>query len=501
MEAIKVVPAAVSQVQVHVDPEQIERWVEQSRSPTGFRDAELQIAAVCRAEADRITEQVLRRVASAPDFQAEATLATRQNLRGSRAKSGGPRTVEVMLLGGSRIRLRTPYYKPSQAKLSPRQQSRKKPHRGEGGAGLYPVLTALGIAFGVTPAVAGEVVRQITDSDSIDAGRTALARWGLNLTHPRARALVNHFSHRSLEQRSAALEAARQQPRQAGPLKGKRVVIATDGGRLRLRKTKPGRRRQSGHHGYDAPWVEPKLLVIYVVNAEGQREATFTPVLDGTLGDADALASMALGYLKALGAQEAAQLIVLGDGAEWIWNRAREWVAALGLAPERVREIVDWGHAAKMLYTIADEQPEWKDLTRGQWVKKAKALLHAGRIEALVEWIERLAVGRDAEALPKHVAYFQHNAHRLQYAAARRDKVPIGSGAVESAVRRVVNLRLKSNGIFWHELNAEGLLMLRAYLKAGRFEELIRNTLRLASPLHSEKCSPTAGLASLRPAA
>lgn len=47
-----------------------------------------------------------------------------------------------------------------------------------------------------------------------------------------------------------------------------------------------------------------------------------------------------------------------------------------------------------------------------------------------------------------------------------------GSGAVESAVRRIVHLRFKSNATYWLEPNAEAVLHLRAVLKAGRWDEL-----------------------------
>lgn len=51
-------------------------------------------------------------------------------------------------------------------------------------------------------------------------------------------------------------------------------------------------------------------------------------------------------------------------------------------------------------------------------------------------------------------------------------KVPIGSGAVESAVRRIVNMRMKGNARFWLEENGEGMLLMRSYLKAGRIDDL-----------------------------
>ncbi len=55
---------------------------------------------------------------------------------------------------------------------------------------------------------------------------------------------------------------------------------------------------------------------------------------------------------------------------------------------------------------------------------------------------------------------------------------PLGSGAVESCVRRVVNLRLKGNGIFWCPESAEGVLHLRAQLLCGRWNQFVKTVLR-----------------------
>ena len=52
-------------------------------------------------------------------------------------------------------------------------------------------------------------------------------------------------------------------------------------------------------------------------------------------------------------------------------------------------------------------------------------------------------------------------------------KLPIGSGQVESAVRRVINLRFKAPGSFWTETTVSGLMHLRAAFKAGRWDEMM----------------------------
>ena len=74
--------------------------------------------------------------------------------------------------------------------------------------------------------------------------------------------------------------------------------------------------------------------------------------------------------------------------------------------------------------------------------------------------------------------YFVKNEARMRYDRFKRAGIPIGSGAVESGIRRVVNQRLKGNGTYWLEDHAEAVLHLRAQLKAGRWDDLVRATLR-----------------------
>ena len=69
----------------------------------------------------------------------------------------------------------------------------------------------------------------------------------------------------------------------------------------------------------------------------------------------------------------------------------------------------------------------------------------------------------------------------MRYRSIARKHLPIGSGAIESAIRRVVNLRLKGAGIFWYEESANAMLILRAYYKAGRTRQLA--TMALNTPL------------------
>ena len=85
----------------------------------------------------------------------------------------------------------------------------------------------------------------------------------------------------------------------------------------------------------------------------------------------------------------------------------------------------------------------------------------------------------------------------MRYPVFKEQGLPLGSGAIESAVRRVVNLRLKGNARYWLEENAEHMLLLRSYLKAGRFDDLFNWSLSESvrwwtqqhpSPLGNSEC-------------
>ena len=83
------------------------------------------------------------------------------------------------------------------------------------------------------------------------------------------------------------------------------------------------------------------------------------------------------------------------------------------------------------------------------------------------------------EALNKFNNYFVKNIRRMQYATFRMFNLPTGSGCVESAIRRVINLRLKSPGIFWKRETAEVMLFLRSTLLCGRWQNMLGHLLQL----------------------
>ena len=352
--------------------------------------------------------------------------------------------------------------------------------RGKGGSGVYPVLAELGITGLATPALMAEVAREVAEANSVDVARASLRERGLDIQHKTALRLTYRFAERALGYRQQAMAAvARDASAAKEELAGRHVVIGTDGGRLRVRQNpKAGRRNaKTRHRKYKAPWKEPKIVSIYTVGEDGRRDRAFRVVLDGTMGDADEAFALLIGHLRLRGAHLAARVTLVSDGAEWIWARAPLLAAAVGIPPERFTEIVDYYHATEHLHEVAAIPKNWQEGEKAKWLKRVERHLHAGRIEDVIAAIESLRVGRRGKEIGKCIRYFDVNRERMRYADFRTRGCPTGSGAVESGVRRVVNLRMKGNSIFWLTEHAEAMLHLRAHLKAGRWDDLVSATI------------------------
>jgi len=91
----------------------------------------------------------------------------------------------------------------------------------------------------------------------------------------------------------------------------------------------------------------------------------------------------------------------------------------------------------------------------------------------VLEELQALAMTRRSKAITRALVSLEPHAHRMRDVTLRVCKLPIGSGQVESAVRRGGNLRFKAPGAFWREPTVSGLMHLRAAFKAGRGDEIM----------------------------
>jgi hypothetical protein len=280
------------------------------------------------------------------------------------------------------------------------------------------------------------------------------------------RTITYHFANKAREAQKSDLVLTSQN------VAGKRCAVSLDGGRIRVRKAKKGKKTTKNRRRFKADWREPKLLHIWLLDDDGTICNSFAPWIDGTMKGPDAVFMLLAYYLTALGISMAKQVLFIADGAPWIWNRIPELIIRVGLDPSKVRQIVDFYHAVEHLNVVASLRKGWNQKRRRQWVSRQTRYLWTGINEEVVKAVREITRGRNSKLINRERSYFENNLHRMQYARARNCKLPIGSGPMESAIRRVINLRMKGNGIFWLEDNAEAMIMLRSFYKAGRWNDL-----------------------------
>lgn len=159
--------------------------------------------------------------------------------------------------------------------------------------------------------------------------------------------------------------------------------------------------------------------------------------------------------------------VVIGDGAEWIWNLATEHFSD-------ATQIVDLYHARQHLWEVARGLFPNQTIAQKAWMKvHQKRLLDKGKIEKLVDALRstRCRNPEVAEKLRVEADYFARNAERMRYPKFRRQHLFVGSGIIEAGCKTVIASRLKRSGMFWTLRAANAILALRCCLRNGRFED------------------------------
>lgn len=163
-------------------------------------------------------------------------------------------------------------------------------------------------------------------------------------------------------------------------------------------------------------------------------------------------------------AQLARELVILGDGAEWIWN----------LVDDHFRnavQILDWFHACEHLMPVA-QAAFTTEAAQTDWVTKMKHLMWTGRIEELIAACDALRATCTDDVIRTTANYFETHKARMRYAHFRKQGYQIGSGTIESAAKQIGMMRMKVPGAIWQEDNARKVAKARAAYLSDQWRSL-----------------------------
>lgn len=166
------------------------------------------------------------------------------------------------------------------------------------------------------------------------------------------------------------------------------------------------------------------------------------------------------------GWSRARKKVVLGDGAEWIWNLA-------DLHFPGAIQIVDLFHARQHLWDLARLLYPGEDAHQRQWILRHQPKLDDGKIEKLVGYLCSLETSSPelTATIRQAAAYFQRNTERMRYPEFRRQHLFVGSGVIEAGCKSVIGSRLKQSGMFWTVRGANAIIALRCCRLSARFED------------------------------
>ena len=166
------------------------------------------------------------------------------------------------------------------------------------------------------------------------------------------------------------------------------------------------------------------------------------------------------------GWSRAVKKVVMGDGAEWIWNIANQHF------PGAI-QIVDLYHARQHLWDLARKLYPNQEVEQRRWMMIHQNMLDGGKIEDLVIALHSLdsASPELAEKIRTEAGYFENNVERMRYPEFRRQHLFVGSGVIEAGCKTVIGSRCKQSGMFWTVRGANAILALRCRHFNGRFED------------------------------
>ena len=161
----------------------------------------------------------------------------------------------------------------------------------------------------------------------------------------------------------------------------------------------------------------------------------------------------------------AGKQVVLGDGAEWIWNQA-------DLHFPGAIQIVDLYHARQHLWNLSAKLYPNDSPAQRRWVMVRKDQLDEGKIEALVRSLRSGAASHAelVEEIRTEANYFESNKERMRYPEFRKQGLFVGSGVIEAGCKTVLG-RLKLSGMFWTVRGANAIIALRCCQLSGGFED------------------------------
>jgi len=217
-------------------------------------------------------------------------------------------------------------------------------------------------------------------------------------------------------------------------------------------------------------WAEVKTLVLGVIDKPAwekgewvvhSRELSYF----SRLMEAEQFARAALVETHRRGLENAAQVVAVTDGADWEQG-------FIDYHREDAVRVLDFPHAAEHVAAVGTTVWGSETAANKEWLgQQLHTLKHEGPLDVLSELRTLVQDHPEYPKLCEPLAYLEKREAHMQYPSYVAQGWPIGSGAVESGNKVVVEARLKGAGMHWARAHVNPMVALRCALCSDRWPE------------------------------
>ncbi len=330
----------------------------------------------------------------------------------------------------------------------------------------YPIRQVWGLSSHqeLSPGLEDKLAYTVTATGSYSEAAALARKWGCVVEDSTLHVLTRRLGERAEEQTQGRLETMPLElraPRAAAEV----GIFMLDGWHTRYRGPGWGKKRTKKKR---VEWHEFKTGVFYWHDQAGRtaggRGVISEKVVIGWQGEAVEVGRRLHWEALRRGLGRAQWILVLGDGAHWIWNVAADrWVGA--------KELLDFYHASEHVWELG--RALYGEKQAQPWVEARLHELRHGQEEEFLALVAGLSVppGEAGETIDEQKTYFAHQAGRMKYQGFAQRGWPIGSGAVESACSGKQS-RFKRRGQFWTKAGVGHLEALIEARHNNHWEEL-----------------------------
>lgn len=268
------------------------------------------------------------------------------------------------------------------------------------------------------------------------------------------------------DKEKAEAKEAFERPEKAAPQevsvnrKEGRLYIITDGSQVNT--------RVEDENG--TTWKEMKLGLIFcdkdVIKRSDESHIITKKEYVSFFGSANEFKKFVFAAAARAGYGKMKEVIVVGDGAQWIWNMCEE------LFPDAV-QILDFYHMSENTHKYAKFIYPEDEISRKIWVNQVLDAVKSGKVEQAIKLVEQKKIEKIPDGVTNLYTYITNNRERIDYKFYKEKGYYIGSGAIESANKMVIQQRMKQSGMRWSINGGQYIAALRTKHESNCWDKVV----------------------------